>query len=230
LRLRAGASAGCAIIGRMDLSAGDVVELGESGVSAVVAVAGRRGSPGVDAVLRSHLAVTSGVPADDVELDHACAECGARHGSPTVRYPTTPSGARWFADAAVAGGVVVAAVGTRHPLGVGVEIAAADVAPLVDEVALHPEERARLEALDAGSRPLVRAALWARKAALLRALGHAGVIEPSRLAVTLPGEDDGVGRITSPVPEFGSRWDEVRLHDIAVPGRVAASVAVLPRS
>lgn len=215
--------------GRMDLTADDVVELGDTGARAVVAVAGRRG-PGVDAVLRSHLAATAGVPADDVELDHACAECGARHGSPTVRYPTTPSGARWFADAAVAGGVVVAAVGTRHPLGVGVEVAVADVAPLVDEVALHPEERARLEALDAGARPLVRATLWARKAALLRALGHAGVIEPSRLAVSLPGEDHGVGRIVHAVPEFGSRWDEVRLHDVAVPGRVAASVAVLPRS
>jgi hypothetical protein len=212
----------------MDLTADDVVELGDSGVRAVVAATGRRG-PGVDAVLRAHLAATAGVPADDVELDHACAECGVRHGRPTVRYPTTPSGARWFADAAVAGGVVVAAVGTRHPIGVGIEVAAADVGPLVDEVALHPEERDRLEAMDAAARPLVRATLWARKAALLRALGHAGVIEPSRLAVSLPGEDDGVGRIVRTVPEFGSTWDRIRVFDVAVPGRVAASVAVLPR-
>ncbi|MBM7504324.1 4'-phosphopantetheinyl transferase superfamily protein [Agromyces aurantiacus] len=212
----------------MELTAGDVIELGDTGVRVVAVVAGRR-SPGVEAVLRAHLAATAGVPADDVELDHACAECGARHGSPTVRYPTTPSGGRWFADAAVGGGVVVAAVGTRRPLGVGVEPALPDVAPIVDEVALHPEERQRLEALDAAARPLVRAALWARKAALLRALGHTGVIEPSRIAVSLPGEDDGVGRIVRTVPEFGSRWDEVRIHDVPVPGRLAASVAMLPR-
>lgn len=212
----------------MDLTADDVVELGDSGVRVAVAGTGRRG-PGVDAVLRAHLAATAGVPADDVELDHACAVCGARHGCPTVRYPTTPSGGSWFADAAVGGGVVVAAVGTRHPVGVGIEVAVADAGALVDEVALHPEERDRLEALDAAAQPLVRAMLWARKAALLRALGHAGVIEPSRLAVSLPGEDDGVGRIVRTVPDFGSTWDRIRLHDIAVPGRVAASVAVLPR-
>jgi hypothetical protein len=213
----------------MDLTADDVVELGESGVRATVATTGRRG-PGVDAVLRAHLAATAGVPADDVELDHSCEVCGARHGRPSVRYPTTPSGARWFADAAVAGGVVVAAVGTRHPLGVGVEAALADVPPIVDEAALHPDERDRIEGFDAASRPLVRAALWARKSALLRALGHAGVIEPSRLALSLPGEDDGVGRILRTVPEFGSTWDRIRLYDVPVPGRVAASVAVLPRS
>ncbi len=224
---RRGGGAWYAIMGRMELP-DDVIELGDTGAHALVAVPGRRGG-GVDAVLREHLAATAEVPADDVELDHACPECGARHGSPTVRYPTTPSGARWFADAAVAAGVVVAAVGPRHPLGVGVEAAIGEVGPDVDEVALHPEERRRLEALDAAARPLVRATLWARKSALMRALGHTGVIEPSRLALSMPGEDDGIGRIEQTVPEFGSRWDEIRLHDVPVPGRVAASVAVLPR-
>jgi 4'-phosphopantetheinyl transferase len=214
--------------GRMDLTDTDVVGLGDSGARAVVVVGGRR-VPAVEAVLRAHLAASAGVPADDIELDHACAECGARHGSPAVVYPATPSGARWYADAAVAGPVVVAAVGTRHPLGVGVEPATVDLAPLIDEAALHPEERARLAELDPAARPLVRAQLWARKSALLRAMGHVGVIEPSLLALSSPVDDDGVGRITRTLPEFGSRWDGVRLHDVAVPGRIAASVAVLPR-
>lgn len=212
----------------MDLTGSDAVELGDTAVQAVVVVGGRR-APGVDAVLRAHLAATAGVPADDVELDHACPECGARHGSPTVVYPATASGARWFADAGVAAGVVVAAVGTRHPLGVGIERATAEAAPLVDEAALHPEERERLGELDPSARPLVRAQLWARKAALLRAVGHVGVVEPARLALTIPVDDDGVGRISRTLPELGSRWDQVRFHDVAVPGRVAASVAVLPR-
>ena len=211
----------------MDLTGSDVVALGDSGARAVVVVGGRR-VPAVDAVLRAHLAASAEVPADDIELDHACAVCGARHGSPAVVYPTTPSGARWYADAGVAGPVVVAAVGMRHPLGVGVE-PAADVAPVIEEAALHPEERARLAELDPAARPLVRAQLWARKSALLRAIGHAGVIEPSLLALSSPIDDDGVGRIIRTLPELGSRWDRVRLHDVAVPGRIAASVAVLPR-
>jgi 4'-phosphopantetheinyl transferase len=214
--------------GRMDLTESDVVDLGDTGARAVVVVGGRR-VPGVEAVLREHLASTAEVPADDIELDHACAQCGARHGSPVVSYPTTASGGRWYADAAVAGAVVVAAVGPKLPLGVGVEPATADAAPLIDEAALHPEERALLAELDPATRPLVRAQLWARKAALLRAVGHVGVIEPSMLALTSPLDDDGVGRIARTLPEFGSRWGEVRFHDVAVPGRVAASVAVLPR-
>jgi 4'-phosphopantetheinyl transferase len=225
---RLGASSGVRHHGRMDLTETDVVGLGDTGARAVV-VAGARRVPGLDAVLCALLAASAAVPADDVELDHACEQCGARHGSPVVSYPTTASGGRWYADAAVAGGVVVAAVGTRHPLGVGVEPATADAAPLIDEAALHPDERARLAAIDPAARPLVRAQLWARKAALLRAVGHVGVIEPSLLALTSPLDDDGVGRIARTLPELGSRWAEVRLHDVAVPGRVAASVAVLPR-
>lgn len=212
----------------MDLSESDVVELGDTGARAVVVVGARR-IPGIDAVLRAHLAATAEVPADDIELDHACERCGARHGSPAVTYPTTASGGRWYADAAVAGGVIVAAVATRRPLGVGVEPATGDADPLIDAAALHPEERARLAELDPSARPLVRAQLWARKAALLRAIGHAGVIEPSLVALTSPVDDDGVGRIARTLPEFGSRWADVRFHDVAVPGRVAASVAVLPR-
>ncbi|MGR0220345.1 hypothetical protein [Agromyces sp. ZXT2-6] len=212
----------------MDLTESDVVALGDTGARAVVLVGGRR-APAVDAVLRAHLAASAEVPADDIELDHACERCGARHGSPVVSYPTTASGGRWYADAGVADGVVVAAVGTRHPLGVGVEPATADVEPLIDEAALHPEERARLAELDPVARPLVRAQVWARKSALLRAVGHVGVIEPSMLALTDPLHDDGVGRIARTLPEFGSSWREVRFHDVAVPGRVAASVAVLPR-
>lgn len=212
----------------MDIASAEVVELEGTGARVMVAPGVRRGA-GVDAVLRAHLAASAGVPADDVELDHACPACGVRHGSPVVRYPTTPSGGSWFADAATDAGVVVAAVGTRHPLGVGVEAAASEPAPALDAAALHPEERERLDELDPSARALVRAQVWARKAALLRAVGHLEVLEPSRIAVTMPGDDHGDGRITRSVPELGSRWEDVRLMDVAVPGRVAASVALLPR-
>jgi hypothetical protein len=212
----------------MDIASAEVVELEGTGARVMVAAGGRRGV-GVDVVLRAHLAASAGVPADDVELDHACPVCGVRHGGPVVRYPTTPSGGPWFADAATGAGVVVAAVGTRHPLGVGVEAGAPEPAPTLDAAALHPEERQRLEELDVSSRAMVRAQLWARKAALLRAIGHLEVLEPSRIALTMPGDDHGDARITRSVPELGSRWEDVRIIDVAVPGRVAASVALLPR-
>ena len=62
---------------------------------------------------------------------------------------------------------------------------------------------------------------------LLRAAGHLDFIEPSRLALSIPGDDGGVGRIVRTTPEFGSRWREVRFHDLSMPGNRAASVAVL---
>ncbi|HEY1106033.1 MAG TPA: hypothetical protein VGE78_07780, partial [Agromyces sp.] len=91
----------------------------------------------------------------------------------------------------------------------------------------HPSERAGLALLDAPERARARAVLWARKAALLRARGHTGFGDPSTLALTLPGDDGGVGRIEHTVPEFGPGWRGVRFHDLAVPEPVVASVAVL---
>ncbi|AWB95095.1 hypothetical protein DCE93_04990 [Agromyces badenianii] len=205
---------------------GELIELEASGVRVIVVMRGRRG-PGADAVLRGLLADATAVPAEDVELVHACPECGARHGRPSVVYPLTPSGAVWYADIAVAGDAIVGAAGTRHPIGVGIETAALDAGAVIDEAAFHASERAALDRFDPASRAIARATLWARKTALLRAVGHTEFIEPSRLALTLPSDDGGVGRIERSVPEFGSGWRDIRFHDIEVPGSRAASVAVL---
>ena len=205
---------------------GELVELEEASARVLV-LAGSRRPPAADAALRGLIASTSGVPAEDVELVHACGVCGARHGRVGVAYPLTPSGAPWYADVAVSGDAVVAAATTRHPLGVGIEAATLDVGDVIDEAAFHATERAALDALDAARRSLVRATLWARKTAFLRAIGHTDFIEPSRLALTIPGDDGGVGRIVVSVPEFGSVWRSVRFHDLSVPGNRAASVAII---
>ena len=205
---------------------GELVELEGTGVRVLV-FAGARRPPSADAALRGLLAMSSGVPAEDVELEHACPTCGARHGRVSVAYPLTPSGAPWYADVAVCGDAVVAAAATRHPLGIGMEPATLDAGDAIDEAAFHADERAALDELDASRRALVRATLWARKTALLRAAGHTDFIEPSRLALTIPGEDGGVGRMVRSVPEFGSVWREVAFHDLRVPGKRAASVAVI---
>jgi hypothetical protein len=213
--------------GRMDVTAdGELLEL-EEAAARVLVLAGARRPPAADVALRGLIATSSGVPAEDVELVHACSVCGARHGRVAVAYPLTPSGAPWYADVAVSGDAIVAAATTRHPLGVGVEAATIDVGDVIDEAAFHASERAALDELDPTRRPLVRATLWARKTALLRAVGHTDFIEPSRLALTIPGEDGGVGRIVRSVPEFGSVWRDVRFSDLAVPGNRVASVAVI---
>jgi 4'-phosphopantetheinyl transferase len=214
-------------MGLMDVTAdGELIVLEGSGARVFVHAGGRR-LPAVDAVLRGLVGHAAGVPADDVELEHACTVCGARHGRPAVAYPMTPSGGQWYADVAVAADAVVAATATRHPLGVGVESATLDGGVLMDEAAFHASERAALDELDPARRPLVRATLWARKTALLRAVGHTDFIEPSRLALSIPGDDGGTGSIVRSVPEFGSGWRKVRFHDVPVPGNRAASVAVI---
>ncbi|KRC58451.1 hypothetical protein ASE14_17825 [Agromyces sp. Root81] len=211
----------------MDVAAeGELIELEASGVRIVVVMRGRRG-PAADTVLRGLLAHSTGVPADDVELVHDCVECGARHGRPSVAYPLTPSGAPWYADVAVAGDVIVSAAATRHPVGVGVESAALESGAVIDEAAFHASERTALDRFDPAARAIARATLWARKSALLRAVGHTDFIEPSRLALSMPSDDDGVGRIEVSPPEFGSGWRGIRFHDVEVPGSRAASVAVL---
>ena len=226
-RLRLRHRTGMVEDGGMDVTAdGELIELEGTGARVFVVAGGRR-LPGADAVLCGLIGRAAGVPADDVELDHACGVCGARHGRPAVAYPMTASGGQWYADVAVSTDAVVAATATRRPLGVGIEAATLEAGAVMDLAAFHASERVALDELDAARRPLVRATLWARKTALLRAIGHTDFIEPSRLALTIPGEDGGVGRITRSVPEFGTWWRDVRFHDVPVPGNRGASVAVV---
>ncbi|MFF2275067.1 4'-phosphopantetheinyl transferase family protein [Agromyces sp. NPDC058126] len=205
---------------------GEIVELPGGDARVVTVARGRRGGPGPELLLRRLVAAGAGVPADDVELMQSCETCGGRHGRPSVGYPTTPSGAPWFVDAGAAGELVVAAAATRRRVGVGVELVVAALEG-VDEAALHASERAALAELEPPERARARATLWARKSALLRAIGHTEFTEPSTLALTLPGDDEGIGRIERTVPELGPGWRGVRFHDLTVPGAVVASVAVL---
>ncbi|WP_308799780.1 hypothetical protein [Agromyces silvae] len=197
----------------------------EIGVT-IVRVHDERHAKGAEQVLRRLIARLSGVPADDVELDRRCGQCGARHGAPTVEYPTPPSGGRWHADVASADGIVVAATGTRHPLGVAVE-AAGPLGRTIDEAAFHASELARLDTVVEAERAALRTTMWARKAALARALGHRSFLEPARIELTSPLEDDGAARLVRAVPELGAAWRRVVVHDVPGADGLAAAVAVL---
>lgn len=199
--------------------------LDEVGVT-IVRVHDERHVKGPEQVLRRLIARLSGVPGDDVELVRRCAQCGARHGVPTVEYPTLPSGGRWHADVASADGIVVAATGTRHPLGVAIETAGPE-GRTIDEAAFHAGELALLDVLADPERAALRATMWARKAALARALGHRAFLEPARIELTSPREDDGSARLVRAVPELGASWRRVVVHDVPGAEGLAAAVAVL---
>lgn len=197
----------------------------EVGVT-IVRVQDERHAKGPEQVLRRLIARVSGVPGDDVELDRRCAHCGARHGAPTVEYPTLPSGGRWHADVASADGIVVAATGTRHPLGVAVE-AAGPAGRTIDEAAFHAAELALLDRVAEAQRDRLRTTMWARKAALARALGHRAFLEPARIELTSPLEGEGAARLVRAVPELGAAWRRVVVHDVPGAEGLAAAVAVL---
>ncbi|MRG61483.1 hypothetical protein GE115_16625 [Agromyces sp. CFH 90414] len=176
-------------------------------------------------ILARLVGTVAGVPEGDVELEMRCAVCGARHGVPVVDYPATPSGGRWIADVAADGGLAVAAVGT-HRLGVAVGAAGPEGAT-VDAAAFHPGELERLSAAPEGERAALRTAMWVRKAALARALGHGAFLEPARVELGAPDGDARV-RLERGIPELGAAWRDVLVHDVPGNGRVAAAVAVLP--
>ncbi|MDR5701321.1 hypothetical protein [Agromyces aerolatus] len=196
----------------------------DAGVT-IARVTGDRHAQGPEQVLRRLIALVSGVPDDDVELLRRCAECGARHGTPTVEYPTPPSGTRWYADVAAADGIVVAATGTRHPLGVAVE-PAGPAGRTIDEATFHAGELARLDAATGAARDRLRATMWVRKAALARALGHRTFLEPSRIELA-PLVDGAEVRLARAVPELGAGWRSVTVHDVPGVDGIAAAVALL---
>ncbi|BDZ65929.1 4'-phosphopantetheinyl transferase superfamily protein [Agromyces mangrovi Wang et al. 2018] len=203
---------------------GDRFELGERGPSVFVHRTARR-APSATAVLRALLADRAEVPSDDIELDWSCAACGARHAAPVVGYPTTASGGRWYADAAAAPGLGVAVVDRRRTVGLAIEPVDLVDAPAIDLAAFHPSERTALDAMDDEERRVARAALWARKAALLRAVGHTRFLEPARIALSLP--DDAPGRMERSVPEFDALGAAPEFHGVPVGGGWVAAVAVL---
>jgi 4'-phosphopantetheinyl transferase len=133
-------------------------------------------------LVKTLVAELAAVDPQDVRLGYTCALCGESHGRPVV---TSPAEARRVDVSLAHAGERVVVAGSRvAPVGVDVEPVSATGFEGFDAVALTPTERRRLRRLDEGRRRLARAALWARKEALLKASGEGLNLDPAAVEVT----------------------------------------------
>lgn len=123
-----------------------------------------RAEEDADALLRTRIAHLLGLDPADVLTGRACPRCGSSaHGRPWAR----AGGVEVFVSLSRCGEHLLTAVSVDGPVGVDIEAIAAVERGWDPLVVLHPSERA---ASERAAWP-ERAALWARKEALLKALG-----------------------------------------------------------
>ncbi|WP_114853647.1 4'-phosphopantetheinyl transferase superfamily protein [Brachybacterium sp. YJGR34] len=138
-------------------------------------IVGRHGSEeDADAVLRTRVAALLALPAAEVLVGRSCPRCGSSgHGRPWAR----ARGARTEVPVSLSrcGPHLLTAVAPTGRLGVDLESVAAVARGWDEELVLHPSERGVARS------PRERAALWARKEAILKALGTGLTTEMSSL-------------------------------------------------
>jgi 4'-phosphopantetheinyl transferase len=135
-----------------------------------------RGSAEDDrALLVSRVALVLGRDPREVTVTRRCDHCGGTdHGRPMVHAPVPV-----FASLARAGGLVAIAVSREVPVGIDIESLDAVAAAGFDDVALTDEERRQVTASAEPTR--LRAALWTRKEALLKAIGAGLRVDPASI-------------------------------------------------
>lgn len=125
------------------------------------------GEQDADQILRARVAQLLGLASDEVLVGRSCPRCGSSgHGRPWAR----AKGRRDEVPVSLArcGTHLMTAVGGSGRLGIDLESIAAVARGWDPELVLHPSEHAR----HAAAAPAEQAAVWARKEAVLKALGE----------------------------------------------------------
>lgn len=155
------------------------------------------------------------LPREAVGIRRECPRCGGPHGRPLVTIDGEPGPS---ASIARAGSLSVVAVADRD---VGVDVEPAAERSEIAAVALSPAEQAALLEVPVSERGARVLRTWVRKEAVLKALGHGLLVDPS-----LVGLRDG------PRPRL-DRWDgpgpkpAIRIADVGDVDRHVLAVAVV---
>jgi 4'-phosphopantetheinyl transferase len=135
-------------------------------------------------LLRAAAAVWMRVAPERVVVTNRCPSCGGTdHGRPYVALQDG-TGHPPHVSVAHAGARVVVALTTLGPVGVDVEEDAATLFTGFGDVALAPEERRSLRAVEPHRLGQAHARLWARKEAVLKATGEGLTAAPASLRVS----------------------------------------------
>jgi len=121
-----------------------------------------------------------------VALTFTCARCGGPHGRPVAVPPEGRPPVHL--SLAHAGDRVLVAASPAGPVGVDVEVVAGAAFAGFDDVALDPQERARLAQVAPADAAAGRARVWVRKESVLKATGD-GLTRDPRLVVVSPPFD-----------------------------------------
>ena len=155
------------------------------------------------ALVRLLLAARTGVPAAELRFERTCRRCGStHHGKPRLADDLAGEAGPVPFSLARAGDRIAVAVSDQPGLEVGVDVervpdpgdAVLAAAPEV----LTTTELATYRRLDGGWRGHALAVWWARKEAVLKAVGHGLAVAPSTIAVTAPDEAPAVIRWSAP--------------------------------
>jgi 4'-phosphopantetheinyl transferase len=156
------------------------------------------------ALVRLLLAARTGVPAAELRFERTCRRCGStHHGKPRLANDLAGEAGPVPFSLARAGDRLAVAVSDQPGLEVGVDVERVPdpgdaVLAAVPEV-LTTTELATYRRLDGARRGHALAVWWARKEAVLKAVGHGLAVAPSTIAVTSPDEAPAVTRWSAPV-------------------------------
>lgn len=164
------------------------------------------GSAAGEPLLRELLTVATGRPDHEHVLVRRCSRCGGPHGRPVAE------GTALHVSNSRSGGIGAAAATVAGAVGIDLQEQAATTFAGFAEVALAPGERA------AG--PAQRARTWARKEAVLKALGLGLTVDPRDLVLT--GPDEAPALLAGPCSP-----ERLHLFDVPAPPGWAGAAAVL---